>query len=258
VIRNGNSSTTVQGTTRDESQGIHGGEHFYRLPIVSAANTTLMTPFTKVDWFATQSSGVYELAHTVALAKYDSNYLYGAGTTVGEEILNINRSSNLYGNASFGAGWSLGGVQELLLTRNDGKTGLLYRDRGAILTDPISGLPIDPKSLVDNTASVAIVDGDGMTILFRPATTIFDASGQPKTLTYTSPAGDYSQFVKDLATGTYTRTLKDGTVYLFDKWGQLETITDLNSNETRFIYDPKGHLTDITDSAGQNTHFDQS
>jgi RHS repeat-associated protein len=261
VVRNGNSSEKIEGSSRDESLGIHGGEHFFKLPDASANGKVVTTPFTKVDWFATKQSGVYELAHTVALAKYENNYLYGAGTTVGEEILNINRSKAEFGNADFGAGWSLGGVQELLLTRNDGKTDLLYRQRG--------NSSINPINLVDNTASVAIVDGDGTTILYRPAMTIFDSSGQPKTLTYTSPVGDYSKFVKNLADsvdadglaiekGTYTRTLKDGTVYKFDIWGQLAEIKDLNGNKTTFTYDElylKGHLKEITDPAGQKTKF---
>ena len=245
VIRNGNTSATIAGSTRDENQGIHGGKHFYKLPDASANGKVVTTPFTSIDWFATKSSGIYQLAHTVALAKYQNNYLYGAGTNVGEEILNINRSEDKYGNAAFGAGWSLAGVQELLLTRNDGKSELLYRNKG-----------IDSLDKVDNTASVAIVDGDGTTIFYRPAGTTIDPLTGHKLLAYTSPLGDYSKFVKDITVGTYTRTLKDGTVYLFDKWGQIAEIKDLNGNRTKFTYDTTGHLTDITDPVNQVTHFD--
>jgi RHS repeat-associated protein len=251
VIRNGNSSIRVDGAQSSEVNGIHGGEHFYSLPGAEADGKILTTPFTKVEAFKTLTTGVYEVAHTLALVEYDpvTNYVFGAGTTTGQETFNINRSSTQYGNADFGAGWSLGEVQELLLTRNDGQAGLLYRERGN------SASANDPINIVDKTASVGLVGGDGLQLLFRPAKTIV-VGGVETTLTYTSPAGDFSKFVKNLLDGTYTRTLKDGTEYHFDKWGQLKQIKDLNGNETNFRYDDRGHLIKITDPAGQHTDFD--
>ena len=44
------------------------------------------------------------------------------------------------------------------------------------------------------------------------------------------------------ADGTYTRTLKNGTVYNFDMNGCLSNITDRNSNSLTFVYDDSGKL----------------
>jgi RHS repeat-associated protein len=250
VIRHGDDSHIVDGSEADIAKGIHKGDHFYRLPNVRSNGKTLTTPLTRVDWFKEKTSGVYQVAHTLGFVKYEEEqkFVGGAGTTTGEEIVNINRSDNKYGNASFGAGWSLGGVQELLLTRKDGINAPLYRDK---IKFPF----LPPNNKIDDSFPVTIVDGDGTMLMYRPSAQINGA------LTFTNATiGDLSKFEKNLMTGEYTRTLPSGEVYIFNAWGQLRSIADTTdssviANVTNFEYTTDGHLKNITDPVGLKTEF---
>jgi RHS repeat-associated protein len=95
--------------------------------------------------------------------------------------------------------------------------------------------------IVNPDNSVLIVDGDGTVLLFgAPA-----QAGQP----YLSPTGDFSTLVQN-ADGSFTRTLKDQTVYQFSAQGLLTSVTDRNGNQTSYGYDGSGRLTQITDPVG--------
>jgi hypothetical protein len=114
----------------------------------------------------------------------------------------VNRSASQYGNADFGSGWSLVGLQELLLTKSDSPNGKsIYRNRTQA-----------PK--VDLNATIALVDGNGQTMVYRPARQN-DASNTTGIYTYVGPKGDFAKLER-LPNGSYHRTTKDQTVYLFD------------------------------------------
>jgi RHS repeat-associated protein len=93
--------------------------------------------------------------------------------------------------------------------------------------------------------SVLLIDGNGQELLFQAA---------PATPgTYTNPTGDFST-LKQLGDGTFERTLKDGTVYLFNANNQLADMKDRQGNQTQYRYDPTtGKLTQMVDPTGLTT-----
>ena len=97
------------------------------------------------------------------------------------------------------------------------------------------------QHLIENpNGSVLLVDGDGSELIFEPG--------------YVSPGGDFSVLSKG-PDGSFTRTMKDQTVYSFTTQGRLKSIVDRNGNQTVYSYDAAGLLTKITDPVGLQTVF---
>ena len=97
------------------------------------------------------------------------------------------------------------------------------------------------QHLIENpNGSVLLVDGDGSELIFEPG--------------YVSPGGDFSLLSKG-PDGSFTRTMKDQTVYSFTTQGRLKSIVDRNGNQTVYSYDAAGLLTKITDPVGLQTVF---
>jgi RHS repeat-associated protein len=95
--------------------------------------------------------------------------------------------------------------------------------------------------VVNPDSSVLLVDGDGTVLLFAPPA----QAGQ----SYVSPTGDFSTLVQN-GDGSFTRTLKDQSVYQFSAAGLLTSVTDRNGNQTAYSYDTSGRLVKITDPVG--------
>lgn len=103
------------------------------------------------------------------------------------------------------------------------------------------------QELVENPdGSVLLIDGDGSELLFEAP----NEAGE----VYISPAGDFSSLEK-LTDGTWSRTLKDLTVYTFNASYQLEKVKDRNGNETRYVYNSTSQLIKIVDPVGLETLF---
>jgi RHS repeat-associated protein len=97
-------------------------------------------------------------------------------------------------------------------------------------------------ALSDN-ATLVLKTADGNIIYFRLSGGVY----------YPEPrSGDTSRIVKNL-NGTYTRTMKNGTIYQFNSYGYLTSITDRNSKTTTFTYNSNSYLTSITDLNGRVT-----
>jgi RHS repeat-associated protein len=94
----------------------------------------------------------------------------------------------------------------------------------------------------DNTA--LLVDGSG-------SQWFFDA---PIGGNFQSPAGDFSS-LQQMGDGTYKRTLKNGTVNVFNTQGLMVSSTDTYGNITQHIYSPSGQIQKIIDSVGLATIF---
>ncbi len=77
--------------------------------------------------------------------------------------------------------------------------------------------------------------------MFSPSSSLYSPS---------AGSGDTSTIVVN-ADGTYTRTLKDGTLQTFNTSGILNTISDRNNNTTTLSYSG-GNLVTITDSTGRS------
>lgn len=107
----------------------------------------------------------------------------------------------------------------------------------------ISGL----QELVENAdGSILLIDGDGSEMLFEAPS---EANG-----TYQSPPADFSVFEKR-PDGTFRRTMKDQTVYIFNAENQLASVVDRNGNETRYTYNDDQQIVQITDPVGLQTTF---
>ncbi|MBW4554010.1 MAG: VCBS repeat-containing protein [Aphanocapsa sp. GSE-SYN-MK-11-07L] len=105
----------------------------------------------------------------------------------------------------------------------------------------LSGL----QELVKNgDGSLLLIDGDGSVLHFESA-----AGG-----TFTAPPGDFSKLEK-LADGSYLRTTKDQTVYLFNAALKLVSMQTRTGDLTRYTYNNLGQLTRITDPTGLMTQF---
>ena len=103
------------------------------------------------------------------------------------------------------------------------------------------------QELVSNPdGSILLIDGDGSELLFDAPT---DGSN-----TYVSPPGDFST-LEEQADGTFTRTLKDETVYRFNSDNKLSGMVESNGNETQYQYNGAGQLDKITDPASKETTF---
>jgi YD repeat-containing protein len=96
--------------------------------------------------------------------------------------------------------------------------------------------------LVDH-ATLVFKTADGNMIYFRLSAGVY----------YPEPrSGDTSWIVKN-SNGTYTRTMKNGTIYQFNTSGYLTSITDRNSSTTTLTYSISGNLASITDPNGRTT-----
>ncbi len=101
------------------------------------------------------------------------------------------------------------------------------------------------QELVENAdGSVLLIDGNGTTVVFS----------NPQDGVYESPPGDFST-LKRLPGGTFSRTLKDQTEFLFNDENKLALVRDRNGNETRHEYDTAGRLIKIVDPVGLETVF---
>ncbi|MEM7127006.1 MAG: RHS repeat-associated core domain-containing protein [Chloroflexota bacterium] len=66
---------------------------------------------------------------------------------------------------------------------------------------------------------------------------------------YIAAKGDYSKLRRN-RDGTFTRQMKDGTVYSFNGNGLQTSMVDPNGNRTTYAYDGQERLTSITDPVG--------
>jgi RHS repeat-associated protein len=140
------------------------------------------------------------------------------------------------------------------LERFDGTsfTGTLSTSTGTIIQVSTRASPLGSgwslqglqQLVVNPDGSVVLVDGDGTALVFQPPL----GPGQP----YISPDGDFSKLVQN-TDGTFSRTLKDQTVYKFNAQNLLASVTDRNGNQTAYQYDPAGRVTLITDPVGLQT-----
>lgn len=89
-----------------------------------------------------------------------------------------------------------------------------------------------------------ITEGNDIGVVFTPINnTNFD-----------SPPADFSTLTRN-ADNSFTRRMKDGTLYQFDINGRQTSRADRNGNTTIYTYDSEGKLALITDPVGQTYSF---
>jgi YD repeat-containing protein len=118
-------------------------------------------------------------------------------------------------DSAFGSGWDIAGLQELV--ENDDH-------------------------------SILLIDGDGTQLNFN----VYSRDAATGITTYSSPAGDFS-VLKQLADGTFTRTLQDQSVYTFNAQKKLVNVVDAHDLETDYVYNTSGQLTQVVDAMGRTT-----
>lgn len=84
--------------------------------------------------------------------------------------------------------------------------------------------------------------------LFLPDGRAVDFSGSG---TFTPVQGDFHGQLVQNSNGTYTLTLKDGSVHQFNAAGKLTSLVDRNNNQTLLAYDANGNLASVTDPFGR-------
>ena len=101
------------------------------------------------------------------------------------------------------------------------------------------------EEIVENSdGTLLLINGDGGEMFFET----------PENGIYTNPPGDFS-ILEKLPDGTFRRTMKDQSVYLFNSDNKLASVTDSNGNATNYLYDAQGELTKIIDPVGLETIF---
>lgn len=75
--------------------------------------------------------------------------------------------------------------------------------------------------------------------------------------TFASPRGDFSTLFRNEG-GSFSRRMRDGTVFNFNPTGFLTSRIDRNNNQTTYVHDTAGRLISITDPAGLVTTFTYS
>jgi RHS repeat-associated protein len=100
------------------------------------------------------------------------------------------------------------------------------------------------KLTINDDQTALLVDGNGSQWLFDP----------PAGGVYQSPLGDFST-LQQMGDGTFQRTLKDGTVKVFNAKGLMTSSTDTYGNVTQHIYNASGQIQQIVDSVGLATVF---
>lgn len=98
--------------------------------------------------------------------------------------------------------------------------------------------------VVNDDGSALLISGDGSEMTFQPP--------RDGSRLYVSPAGDYSE-LRQTAAGTFERTMKDGTVYRFNAYHRLASVTDRLSNTVQYLYDDYCRLIEVIDPAGLRT-----
>ncbi|HWJ04063.1 MAG TPA: RHS repeat domain-containing protein, partial [Verrucomicrobiae bacterium] len=88
--------------------------------------------------------------------------------------------------------------------------------------------------------SIAVINGDGRWDTYQP-------TGDGK---YASPQGVTST-LEASGDNTFSVKTKDKTIYKYDNYGLLKSITDKNDNSTTFAYSSRGLLEAVTDPAGR-------
>lgn len=98
----------------------------------------------------------------------------------------------------------------------------------------------------------------GRALSVSEASAIYTSGGRRNlTADFLSPPSEYS-VLKQNPNGTYTRTLKDGTIYQFNVQGLQTGMADRNGNQTTYAYNGSSQLMTITDPAGQVTTLSYS
>ena len=103
--------------------------------------------------------------------------------------------------------------------------------------------------IVSATGGVILDTGSNDRLWFATAG---GSGGSGGSTSYTSPAGDFSVLVQN-PSGTYTRTLKDGTKQEFDAGGYETAAVDRNNLRITYTYDGSQKLINLTDPYGKVT-----
>ena len=227
--------------------GFDGGEHFWRIS----------QGFTEVDAalqadLSFQKSGVYQYSLRTGFYQNNGEFFSGTSTLSNGELIHINTI-----NSSFGAGWGLSGLQELV-EQSDG--------------------------------SVLLIDGDGSELLFKASSTFGEGyispAGDFSTLEKLED-GRFRRTLKDQVVYTFNADNKIASMvdpngntntYTYNGIGQLiemtdpvglkttltytnnrvTSITDPANRVTRMVYDNSGNLIQIIDSDGSIRTFEYS
>jgi len=100
---------------------------------------------------------------------------------------------------------------------------------------------------------ILISEGDGTGLRFMPPAGATPTGAQ----TYDSPTADFSTLTR-LADGSFSRRMKDGTVYNFGADGLQTTMLDRNGNITQYLYNSDDSLGRIVDPTGREYQFSYS
>jgi RHS repeat-associated protein len=176
-----------------------------------------------------------------------------AGSTVYYDPSQLNSDDNmeiaLQATSSMLSGLSTGRYSwNITVTTSPATTTMTYSGyfdliTGSTTPTTLTNSPFGTGWSLDDVTRLWPVSGG--VILQRPdgSSLWFASSGG----NYTTPAGDFSTLTYSTATTEYTRTMPDGTEYLYNSSGAQIAVLDRNGNTTTFNYNSSGQLTTVED-----------
>ncbi len=225
------------------SFGLDGGEHFWSLPEDDGRIDAAL----QADLRALPS-GVYDYELSSGLLRLNEGTFSGSTTTDDGEILHINARGS-----SFGHGWGLAGVQELV-ENDDGSVLLIDGDGSELLFE------------ADEDGGFISPAGDFSTLerlnngTFRRTMTdqtVYTFSQNNRLVRMEDRNGNITHHIYD-ATGRLTKIIDPAfleTVFSYSN-DRVTAITDPAGRVTELTYDTDGNLVQITDPDGSRRTWD--
>ncbi len=224
-----------------------------------------------LDFALYNSSGV-QLDSRIMFSTYTRNIASGTYFIRLKEYSDINY---LNSNISFSSATSISELEKTQLGKpgnsfacNDPVNPALgnFTLENTDLSIPARGLPLAVTRFYNSRSEAAGPLGKGwqfnwggkLTANADSSVTVSYADGHEYRFPYSggvyqSPDGCYETLVKN-ADNSYTLTLKNQSIYIYNSSGQLIQIKDISNNATNLAY-TSGKLTSVTDSAGRSLTF---
>jgi YD repeat-containing protein len=193
----------------------------------------------------TQPTGLYRwtMAATIALSDGTERFV----SLAGDAFIRRQDSTTDGPFGGLGAGWEISGIPYLNIFN--------------LSTDPV------PDVRIDDVAVLSVAGGGSRFFQgIRQDTPILsDGQHTVRTFEAADPATrvqdpqEFGTLVEDFTTNTWSYTLPDGTIWLFDRLsGLAQSVTTPDGLKTSFTYDGDGHIATITATDSSLTTFDYS
>ncbi|WP_417733988.1 RHS repeat-associated core domain-containing protein [Rosistilla oblonga] len=234
---------TAQVDGADNGHGVLSGQHYWAIPAEGGDITAAIQGDMRG-----LPTGVYQYELTQGLMQLADDNVSGTTVTQTGEIVHVNAAESV-----FGAGWQLGGIQELI-PNPDGSLLLVDGDGSTIGYEAgeVAGQYISPTG--DFSKVERLGDGSYRRTLTDQTRYDFDAAGRLTAITDRNSNVTSMQYAEGRLI-TIVDPVGLETTITYNAQGDATTITDPAGRETQLSYDALGNLIRITDPDGTSRNF---